>query len=173
MSIKSLNQKLKDALGVAPNGDPMFAWKHASELAIRQLWKDGYQNTYEMHDGTTMRRPANQWAVAAWQEPPYTLSQHRAVFGDTMPYSRRGRYCPSDVRMPIGVEPTERYTDLVIDAVKRRRYMSELEKQRHFMELDEKSEAETHRVCQDIIQDSMLPFGHVPGAKDHVSIGGI
>jgi len=44
---------------------------------------------------------------------------------------------------------------------------------RAFEEGRNRAAAEKRRISADIMDDAKLPFNHVPGAKDHVSIGGI
>ncbi len=173
MSIKLLNQKLRDTLGVSESGDAMFAWFHASNLTVRVLERGGYSDMPQLDNGEDAMKPANKWVIARWMPPSHTREQYRAAFGDSMPYPRNGRYTVTNIAMPEGVEPTERITDQAIAVEKIRRHFTEMQQMRAFEEGRNRAAAEKRRISADIMDDAKLPFNHVPGAKDHVSIGGI
>ena len=172
MDLKYLNQKLRDALGVSESGDPLYQWKHSRDLTVRMLEKGGYDDVPQLEDDGGVHF-ANKWAIAKWMPPMHTREQYRAAFGDSMPYPRNGRYTVTDTILPTGIEPTERVTDNVIGAEKFRRHLNEMQQMQHFEERRRKSDAEKSRISADILDDAQLPFGHVPGAKDHVSFGGL
>lgn len=171
MDIKYLNRKLRDALGVSESGEPLYQWKHSRDLTVRMLERCGYDDVPQLEDDDGIRF-ANKWAIARWVPPVHTREQYRAAFGDSMPYPNNGRYV-ADRIMPPGAEPTERMTDRAIGAEKFRRYLTEMQRQRCFEERRSKSDAEKSRISADILDDIKLPFNHVPGAKDHVSFGGL
>jgi hypothetical protein len=173
MNIKFLNRKLKDALGVSPAGDALFCWRHTGDLTVRQLEKDGYMDVPQISDEADPMKPANRWAVAVWLPPMHTREQYRAAFGNSMPYPRNGRYTVTDIVLRVGQEPTEWMTDEVIGAEKLRRYRTAVEQQRLFEDRRAKADADKRRVSSDILMDAQLPFKHVPGTKDNVSIGGL
>lgn len=176
MDLNYLNQKLRDALGLAPNGDAMFKWLHAKDLTVRQKDKDGQLIDFpqldevSMGDGDNPCRPAHRWVLACWQPPQYTLEQYRHVFGDSMPYPRNGRYVVTDIVLQRGAEPNEQVTCDVIGKEKARRWLVESQRRDVFKEGRARSQRRVNEQVAGIIDEARPAFQHAPGMKDHVSL---
>jgi hypothetical protein len=179
MDIAYLNQKLRDALGNAPSGDPKFKWIHAKDLTIRQRDTDGTWVDFPQlsetstGDGNNPCAAAPRWVLATWMPPQHTLEQYRAMFGGSMPYPRNGRYVVTDIVLVRGAVPTEAVTDNVIGKEKARRRLVESQRREAISAGRDRVHMEGKRKAQDIISACFPAFKHAPGKKDHVSFGGI
>lgn len=176
--LRFLNRLLGDSLGLSPAGEPEYKWFHAKDL-LSEIVENGRIAVLPQvpeslkGDGPSMTAPAHRYVLAKWLPPQTTKEQWIAMFGDEIPYPRGGAYQATDIILHVGVEPTESLTNEVIGKVKAFRALSSQGIKDAMDAGRELSRKGTDAEISDRIADRLPHPGHVVGAKDNISFGGI
>lgn len=161
--VSRCNQRLKDALGIAPSGDQRFKWVWGPDLSV-----------FVKPDplGPTIRAnqvEGNVWVLAQWLKPP-PQREWDAQIGRLIPYPANGRYRATDVLLREGKVPSDELTYWAINEVREtdaqtlKQLTETVTKQREKVEKDFDTKAE------DLVNDRWT--NTVPGSKGHISYPG-
>lgn len=176
--LRLLNRALGDALGLNPHGEPEYKWFHAKDLTFDTLIGGRIASLPQVPeslkgDGPSHTASANRYVLAKWLPPYETKEQWDARTGGELPYPRGGSYNVTDIILRVGVEPTEQLTSDVIGKVRALRNLSFSGINSAIADGRAATRKEKDTFISDAIDDRIPIPGHIPGAKDHVSFGGI
>ena len=161
--ISLCNQRLRDALGMAPTGDQRFKWIWGPDLAI-------FAKVHPLQPVLRISQvEGNRWVLAQWLAPPPRADWEQQL-GTLVPYPATGRYRATDVCVSEGKLPTEDVTYWAIqqiralDAQTLSQVNEDIEAAQTKVEKDFESKAEA------LVNDRWTST--VPGTKGHISYPG-
>lgn len=165
--LNTLNKQLEHALGTNPHGEPLYRWRHTSEIFILLNTRGAVENIRKMDE--------DRWVIEMWMPPRMSARDWENQFGHIAPYPRRGEYEITDIILGDGIEPTERVTQAVVGKVKA--WRNATEEQIRDLRLERAAYAASHgsKLSAEIYRNQLPAFGNVfPGCRgNHVSFGGI
>lgn len=161
--IARCNQRLRDALGIAPSGDQRFKWVWGPDLSV-----------FVKPDplGETIRAnqvEGNVWVLAQWLKPP-PLAQWEAQLGKLIPYPANGRYRATDVLLFEGKLPTDELTYWAIHQVRETDAQTLAQLTEQISAARDKKERDFDAKAEDLVNDRWT--NTVPGSKAHISYPG-
>ncbi len=179
------NHLLARELGYNPYGEGIYQW-HWSENLLHPMRKQGeYDYKADPETGIIQALPVyelrklcphlnRQWVLCMWMPVP-SEEEWRRQFGSNLEWPRRGYLAPTNVDLPEGQQPTDlihgrTWTELIIGMYQEHRKKRFIDHLLDGEKIVESRERDKDNVRSDMIDDMLLPFGHVPGRKDHVSL---
>ena len=179
--IDRYNLELAQVFGRNEHGQPKFKWAHTADMTcfeeagLAEVQPAGFtvfgaRMDYRPRAWADVVGPC--WCVCKWEFK--SEAEWSRVYGNSLPWPKHGEYAGiHSTFMPVGMEPDDDIQAVLIYRLKEHLGMKPEEHDAAVhIEVAARSR-EQERILADRIDNERLPFYHVPGAKDHVSIPSI
>jgi predicted ATPase len=178
--IKQFNRELASTFGRNPHGGANYKWANTREFnafeeagmnLVQPVAADGVvieaQMSYRAIPWADLM--GARWCVVKWEHRDQET--WRTAYGNSLPWPKHGEYVAiSSSLMPIGAEPDEYDHQQLLYRLSRHLGMTRAEHIAAPHAIIAAQDKERRRVIHDMVQDATLPFNHIPGAKDSVSV---
>lgn len=176
MKVNKLNDLLAERLGRNPHGGPLYKWVQAHELRHYRYLGDDWKvisletgllaPTPQFKDVPAYPQAGRRWVFAGWQH--LDQAEHERVFGNRVPFRRRGIYVPVLI-MREGKVPNRDITEFFIQQVQFERAKTAADEEAEIDKLFAREDRSAWNHIYSVIDDATTAFGADPGKKGSTS----